>query len=415
MRLIRNHEIKIITLSVILTFVIFSLLCLFIVYGWFQETSNKYAKQNIALVGAVLESNPELEDSIIPIITKGNVDQFYEEGDAILRKYYYSDTISAIKNPLLEKSYRSFVIICLVVFVAFLFGILFIIYKGISPLYRNLRYLGKIADNMVEGNFTDKMFYLNEGELSIFYNKFTDMGERLESAVSQLKDERSNLKNIISDISHQLKTPLAALIAYNDILKNQDNISCEDRKKFIGLSSEQLDRMDWLITTLLKYARLEGNVVQYNKYLMSLKSTIDIAIEPLKVRALEKHQEIIVNYTGEGIYLHDQKWMAEALSNIVKNAIEYTGHYGKVRIILEETPISIALTIKDNGKGIEKSELRKIFKRFYKGQSSLNPTSIGIGLSLSKKIVEAHDGSIIADSQLGKGSTFLITFFKGIG
>lgn len=414
MRLIRNYEIKIITTSLIIAFVIFSSLFLFIIDRWFQESSVKYARQNIALAGAILKSNPELEEKIIPIVTKGNVEQFYEEGSEILAKYYYTDTISAIKNPLLEIRYREFKIVCIGVFMFFLFIILFIVLKGISPLYKNLRYLSNIADNMVEGNFKNKMIYLNEGDLSIFYNKFTDMGERLESALEQLKEERINLKNIISDISHQLKTPLAALITYNDIIKNQNIEVNDERNRFIDLSSEQLDRMEWLITILLKYARLEGNVVQYNKSISSLKNTIYIAIEPLKVKALEKHQNIIVESFGEGIYWHDEKWIAEALSNIIKNAIEHTGAYGEINIKLEETPVSISISIKDNGEGIEKNELKKIFRRFYKGQNSINPTSIGIGLSLSKKIVEAHDGSIVADSKIGKGSTFLITFLKGV-
>lgn len=414
MRLIRNHEIKIIATSVIIAFVIFSLLFLFIIDRWFQESSVKYARQNIALVGAILKSNPELEEKVIPIVTKGNVEQFYEEGNEILAKYYYTDTISAIKNPLLEIRYREFKVVCTGFFMFFLLIILFIVLKGISPLYKNLRYFSDIADNMVEGNFKNKMVYLNEGDLSIFYNKFTDMGERLESALEQLKEERINLKNIISDISHQLKTPLAALITYNDIIKNQSIEVNDERSRFIDLSSEQLDRMEWLITTLLKYARLEGNVVQYNKSISSLENTIYIAIEPLKVKALEKHQNIIVESLGEGIYFHDEKWIAEALSNIIKNAIEHTGAYGEINIKLEETPVSISISIKDNGEGMEKNELKKIFRRFYKGQNSINPTSIGIGLSLSKKIFEAHDGSIIADSKIGKGSTFLITFLKGV-
>ena len=106
--------------------------------------------------------------------------------------------------------------------------------------------------------------------------------------------------------------------------------------------------------------------------------------------------------------------MEEAISNIIKNAIEHTENNGIIDIKLEETPLSIGISIKDNGEGIRKDELRKIFNRFYKGENSLNPTSIGIGLSLSRKIIEAHNGTITVESQLNKGTTFYITFLKGI-
>lgn len=411
-KIFRNYEIKVITFFIIVAFLVFSVLGLFTVNKFLEDISNNYAKQNIALVGAILDSNQNLESEIIPIITKGDTEKFYKSGETILKKYYYTNSLSVMKNPLIKNRYKSFSVVLFIVWAILLIVVLFIVIKGITPLYKNLSLLGKFADGMVEGDFRNKMVYLNEGELSIFYNKFTDMGERLESALNQLKEERENLKNIISDISHQLKTPLAALIAYNDILKNQGSMTMEDTNTFIELSSDQLDRMEWLITTLLKYARLEGNVVQYNKTLKPLKDTVESAIEPLMVKALEKDQKIVIDTKGEGIYFHDKKWIAEALSNIIKNAIEHTGENGKINISLEETPLSITITIKDNGEGIEKSELRKIFKRFYKGQNSLNPTSIGIGLSLSKKIIESHSGSIVVDSEVGRGSKFLVTFLK---
>ena len=184
--------------------------------------------------------------------------------------------------------------------------------------------------------------------------------------------------------------------------------------KSIKQINKQLDRIEWLITTLLKYARIESNVVKYNKDTIPLKETIVNAIGPLRLKAEEKSQKIILNCHSQGYYLHDKKWMEEAISNIIKNAIEHTENNGIIDIKLEETPLSIGISIKDNGEGIRKDEIRKIFNRFYKGENSLNPTSIGIGLSLSRKIIEAHNGTITVESQLNKGTTFYITFLKGI-
>ncbi|WP_195987321.1 HAMP domain-containing sensor histidine kinase [Clostridium sp. D53t1_180928_C8] len=240
------------------------------------------------------------------------------------------------------------------------------------------------------------------------------MGERLENALKDLQDEKVHLKDIINDISHQLKTPLSALISYNDILKNHEYMDNEVKSKFIELTSEQLDRMDWLITTLLKYARIESNAISYNKELIPLSETIKYAIAPLKLIANEKNQSIKLELNNEGYYNHDKKWIAESISNIVKNAIEHTKNNGEIKINLYETPLSLTITISDNGRGIEKSELKNIFKRFYKGKNSINPKSIGIGLSLSKKIIEANGGSITVESELGKGTIFSIIFLKGV-
>lgn len=412
MNLFRNEEIKRIIITAIISFFIFSICSILFLDKWFNNISSKYAEQNIALVGAILNDNPELEERIVPIITKGEVSEYIESGKKIMDKYYYTDNIKPIKNALIKYEYKSFKI----VWISFL-GIvwamlLFLLIYLIKPIFKKINTLGQIADNMVEGKFDNKALTLNEGELSSFYNKFMDMGERLESALEELKCEKINLKNIINDISHQLKTPLSALIAYNDILKNHNNMDGETKTKFIDLTSEQLDRMDWLITTLLKYARIESNAINYNKSLLSLKDTINYCMQPLNFVADEKKQEIILDFKGDGLYFHDEKWIGEALSNIVKNSIEHTKIEGIINITLDETPLSITITISDNGEGIEKKELKNIFKRFYKGKNSINPRSIGIGLSLSKKIIEAHNGSIVVESEVLVGTTFYITFLK---
>ena len=380
--------------------------------NWFNNISSRYGEQNVALVGAILEQNPELEEKIIPIITKGEYGKYYDAGKVVMDKYYYNDNILPYKNAVIKNEYDNFKKIW-IGFVGIVWAILLTLFIYIiKPIFKNLNTLGQIADNMVEGKFNNKQLALNEGELAVFYNKFIDMGERLEGALSDLKAEKVNLKNIINDISHQLKTPLSALITYNDILKNHNNMDSETRTKFIDSTSDQLDRMDWLITTLLKYARIESNAINYNKSLHSLKDTINYCMQPLKVKADEMKQNIILDFKGEGLYFHDEKWIGEAFSNIIKNSIEHTALGGSIKVCLEETPLSVTVTISDNGEGIEKKELKNIFKRFYKGKNSLNPKSIGIGLSLTKKIIEAHNGSIVAESEVLVGTTFYITFLK---
>ena len=148
--------------------------------------------------------------------------------------------------------------------------------------------------------------------------------------------------------------------------------------------------------------------------MIPLSESIRYAIAPLKVSANDKNQSIELLINSEGYYFHDKKWIAESLSNIIKNAIEHTNINGKIKITLEETPMSISITISDNGEGIDEDELKNIFKRFYKGKSSINPKSVGIGLSLSKKIIEAYGGSISVKSKHEKGTIFNIIFLKVI-
>ncbi|CAM2076625.1 MULTISPECIES: ATP-binding protein [Clostridium] len=414
MRLFKNKEAKLIVITSFITFLVFLVVFIFVTYSWFNDINKKYINQNIALVAAIIENNPELEEEIVPIITKGNINKYYSSENNILDKYYYNENLNSIKNPILKDSYSNFKLTIILLWGVFFLVVIVLIFKIISPIFNNIKKLGERADEMVEGNFNSNEIKFEEGDFYVFYNKFTHMGERLESALKDLQDEKINLKDIINDISHQLKTPLSALIAYNDILKNHENMDVETKSKFIEMTSEQLDRMDWLITTLLKYARIESNAVSYNKEMIPLSESIRYAIAPLKLSADNKNQNIELDINSEGYYFHDKKWIAESLSNIIKNAIEHTDINGKIKITLEETPMSISITISDNGEGIEKTELKNIFKRFYKGKNSINPKSIGIGLSLSKKIIEAHGGSITAESDLGKGTSFNIIFLKVI-
>ena len=414
MSLFKNKEVKLIIVTSFMSFLVFLSVFLFTTYNWFNNINKKYIDQNTALVGAIIKNNPELEDEIVPIITKGNLDGYYDVGNEVLDKYYYNENLNPIKNPILKGSYSDFKLTIILLWVLFFIVSIILILKIISPIFNNIKRLGERADEMVEGNFNFTELKFEEGDFYVFYNKFIHMGERLENALKDLQDEKLNLKDIINDISHQLKTPLSALIAYNDILKNHENMDIETKSKFIGMTSEQLDRMDWLITTLLKYARIESNAVSYNREVMPLSESIRYAIEPLKVAANDKSQSIELVFNSEGYYFHDKKWIAEGLSNIIKNAIEHTNIDGKIKITLEETPMSISITISDNGEGIDEREIKNIFKRFYKGKNSINPKSIGIGLSLSKKIIEAHGGSISVESELKKGTIFNIMFLKVI-
>lgn len=231
MWLFKNKEVKLIIITSFITFLVFLAVFIFITYNWFNDINKKYINQNTALVGAIIENNPELEEEMVPIITKGNTAEYYSIGNNILDKYYYNENLSSIKNPILKESYSNFKLTIILLWCGFFISVILLILKIISPIFNNIKKLGERADEMVEGNFNSQELKFEEGDFYVFYNKFTNMGERLENALKDLQDEKVNLKDIINDISHQLKTPLSALIAYNDILKNHENMDIKTKGK----------------------------------------------------------------------------------------------------------------------------------------------------------------------------------------
>lgn len=394
-------------------FLIFGAFLIFVFNSTLKEINNAYIKQNISIIGTLSKSKSFDEDKIIAAITKGNYDD-YSIGKDILEKYSYKEGLDLSLNPIMnnieKKLYRNIII----VWITLSLILLFLIYlRDKKNLMLSTELINR-ANRIIEGDFSENNNYkLKDGAFETLYESFSLMEDRIKRDISELKKEKINLKNIINDISHQLKTPLTALISYNYILKDYKNMSNYDVESFIELSAGQLERMDWLTITLLKYARLEGDVVDYKMEDISILDTISEAIDPLKIKAEEKNQNISVNYeNGSFILRHDRKWVGEALSNIIKNGIEHTDNGGKIEILIRESPIYLEVEIKDNGEGIEEDKLKKIFERFYKNSSEKKPKSIGIGLALSKSIIEKHNGSIKVKSKLGEGTSFIITFIK---
>jgi signal transduction histidine kinase len=238
------------------------------------------------------------------------------------------------------------------------------------------------------------------------------MGDRVNNSIELLRYDKEKLKDFLSDISHQLKTPLASLVMFNDLLRENENMPYEDRVKFLDKSEEQLRRMEWLIMNLLKVGRIEANAIRFEIEKQPLEDTIDLAISSLIEEAKKKDQRLVVEGEVHAEVTHDKEWLAEALSNIVKNSIEHTDIGGEIKIQVYKGPLITKIYIKDSGVGMSEELQKKVFKRFYKGESSSNPKSIGIGLSLSKSIIEEMNGEIKLISEEGKGSTFIISFFS---
>ena len=231
-----------------------------------------------------------------------------------------------------------------------------------------------------------------------------------EVAENSVKD-KINLKNSLSDISHQLKTPLTSItIMIDNILDNPD-MDKETRIDFLESIKKQVHNINFLISSLLKLSKLNMNTVKFFNKEEKIENIINKAID--NVSAISDLKNIKINIHGNTksrVYC-DAKWQVEAISNILKNGIEHSTNGGVLDIFFEENKIYSQIKIKDYGNGINREDLPHIFERFYKGKNSLDE-SVGIGLPLSKSIIEKNNGSIEVNSKLTKGTEFVIKYYR---
>lgn len=410
----KNQEVKSITIKFLIIQVV-------VLLGWYtllnisiSGLNKKYITSNKVICARILKNHPEEKEQIIKIFTQGPSSSEIKESKDILSDYGYTYELDAYKNPIINEFKTKFLFMGILFLSLAILVFYFTAFNTLKGMFKKVKEVYRASEALVEGDFNVNFPENGEGDFYILGHEFNMMAKRLKESLFNLKNDKTQLKNIISDISHQLKTPLAALVMYNDIMLGEAEMEWQDRRNFLEKSLEQLNRMQWLVVNLLKMARLEAGAVEFNIKRESLLATIQSALKPLIYKAEEKKQNLVLNVDKAIDFKHDAQWMAEAISNIVKNSIEHTGKGGTIEITSEETPLSIQINIKDNGEGISEQNINKIFQRFYKGENSTNPESIGIGLALSKKIIESQGGSIVVSSKVGIETEFNITFLKTI-
>lgn len=276
-------------------------------------------------------------------------------------------------------------------------------YKEIARLSD---YIRKMSDGDVVFDIRDNA----EGELSILKNDIYKLTLRLAEQASLLRGEKLVLKEMLFDISHQLKTPITSLTVMADLLET-DSLPEDKRLEFTLNLQTGLSRMDWLVKSLLKLARLDAETDLLKKEPVLIKDLISQAINQIKTIAKIKGQ-VIKNEFDAGITVTcDRNWTVEALVNILKNASEHTPENGYINISASENPICVWICITDSGVGIDSSDLPHLFKRFYKGKHS-SKDSIGIGLAMSLSVMQKQNGDIEVTSTPNAGSAFTLKFFK---
>lgn len=280
-------------------------------------------------------------------------------------------------------------------------------YRFLLGIYRRVDDAGRMAEQVGRGARGAKLEDGGEGAFARMNHAFNEMAAGVDAGFEKLNRQRMFLKNLISDISHQLKTPLSALKMYNEIVL-QEGLS-GTALDFTKKSGEQLERMEWLILGLLKMARVEAGFLEMNLRGHNLRAIAEEAAADFELKAKEKNICLSVLGRDDIILNCDADWLKEALENVLKNCMEYTPDGGKITVEIERTLVMASVTVKDTGRGIRPDELPYVFQRFYRGRASRSAGS-GIGLSLAKSITEQMGGTLTAGGKFGSGAEFTFSF-----
>ncbi|MEZ3436169.1 MAG: HAMP domain-containing histidine kinase [Lachnospiraceae bacterium] len=247
----------------------------------------------------------------------------------------------------------------------------------------------------------------DEGELYRLFHEVNSLVSILNAHIENEGKEKEFLKNIILDISHQLKTPLAALNIYNGIIQGEAE-SIPAIKEFADFSEQELERIETLVQNLLKISKFDAGTVVMIKALENISEMMECIKKQFSFRAGQEGKEILLEGDESIDFICDRNWLMEAVGNIVKNALDHTEKGDFVRIEWKLSASELQITVKDNGSGIHPEDLYYIFKRFYRSRYSKDTQGTGLGLPLAKSIIEAHGGSIAVDSELGDGTIFYL-------
>ena len=409
MRILSNPEIKKYNISIIALFLITIILSIFINILNLNIIKADVIQNNQAIVGNIVSKYPELEKDIVSVITQAKNKENIDLGAKVLQKYNYDSSTNLSQEPIVQNNIYKMLKIN-ILFITFVFLCLITIsFYFFIKIYRDIKDMTDYVYHSSEGREYEMKNKNQEGQIGILKTEIMKMTTVLKEKVALLHSEKIFLNDTISDISHQLKTPMTSLMLLTDLMYN--DLDKEKKIEFLDRTNAQLSRMDWLIKSMLKLSKLEAKVIDFKTDKVNINELIKRSISPLLVPIELRNISLNINGDKEASYTGDIEWSSEALSNIIKNCIEHTKEGGTLDITYEENPIYSEIIIKDNGEGIDKDDIQNIFKRFYKGKNSKSD-SVGIGLAMAKSIIESQNGDIYVKSKKNRGSEFHITFHK---
>lgn len=354
--------------------------------------------------------NNEKELSISAFTSQPNENDI-ERGRAALASIGYDETTSMRFLPAVQ-IYRNQTMFSVFLLLVFLFGA---IYLSLFLYLRRQHKAFSNAENTIlqflDGNTTSRIECSQAGDWYSLFHAINEMATILSAHAENQRQTKEFLQDIISDVSHQIKTPLSALKMYHEIIESHKN-DAATVSSFTEKSQREIKRMEDVIYTLLKLARLDAGIIQMEKAPENLSVLMQDVLERFETWAEREHKTITLSGKENVVLSCDALWVSEAIGNIVKNALEHTENGGHIEVKWSQSPLMTQIEISDDGKGIHPEDLYNIFKRFYRSRFSSDVHGIGLGLPLAKSIVEAHGGTISVTSSLGAGTTFTLNFFN---
>ncbi|HFL2527124.1 TPA: sensor histidine kinase [Clostridioides difficile] len=409
MKVFSNKDIK------IFFWVIISVLLMFIVVGQIVviNITNDYKsallEHDYNIAGYL--NSMGVDKSKIPAVFTTNEDKYTLKGKEILNTARYdfgTDDSFMPSVKLFQGKYIKTMFLYLFVFFTM---IIFILYVYFFRQQNKIEEASYKIDSFMNGNINVRLNTYEEGSLSKLFGSIDAMSTSLNTHILKEKQNKEFLKNTISDISHQLKTPLTALVMYNQILQEESHNS-EIVENFVQKSQNELERIESLIQNLLKITKIDSKTIILNKASVNVKKLITKILYSFETRAEKEGKSISIRGLENTNLFCDYEWISEALSNLIKNALDNTKENDKIMIEWVETPITTIISVSDTGNGIHIEDIHHIFKRFYRSKFSKSNQGLGLGLPLVKSIIEQHNGTITVESNFLQGSTFTLSFLK---
>ncbi len=350
------------------------------------------------------------DTNVAAAFTKDKMDSDIEAGRRLLKEAGYHENADPRLIPAVY-AYRKHTAVWIggMFFCVFL-AVFLTVWIYIRKQNKAIAKADTVITRFLSGDTGQRIDSEETGDWYSLFHRINELASILSAQAEHEKQTREFLQGMISDVSHQLKTPLAALKMYDEIMV-QEGTDRETIQEFTQKSLREIRRVEDVVYTLLKIARLDAGTVRMEKEEENMEMLLKDVTERFETLAAQDAKEIVLSGNSDVSLYCDALWMSEALGNVVKNALEHTQRGGKVVISWERTPLLTNIVVEDNGTGIHQEDIHNIFKRFYRSHISQDTHGIGLGLPLAKSIVEAHQGTISVTSKVGQGSRFVLSFF----
>lgn len=393
--------------------IIFGIIVIMLSTGIFGVINNIQYRKYLKIVNAkidniiseVIEKYPDItEEEVLEILKNNETPE-----SSVLEKYGYTPDISYIKTlgEQIETNKKQNIAL-VIIFGTVSLGI-YLIY--VITQEKKIAEINEYIKQINNKNYILKIEENDNGELSKLRNELYKTTVLLKETAEISEKEKENLSTAIADISHQLKTPLTSIRIMLDNIQDDPDMEKEVREDFLREISKQIDWISSLVVALLKIAKFDAGTIKMENNEINAKNLIDNIVSNLAILMELKNIEIITNVDEKATFIADYKWQQEALTNILKNAIEHSKQNSRIYITVENTSLFLKIIIKDEGSGIDKEDLKHIFQRFYKTKNS-SENSIGIGLPLAKAIIEQSNGYIKVETKYGEGTSFEVKYIK---